>query len=335
MFLQRLSGVANATAHRTSASPPKRWIYKLVIWLFLASVLLTLAYTSISVYVAVRVVYESPEPVTQTPAAFGLNFREVTFPSREDHLTLRGWFMPGILPDGRLTTRRTLILVHGLHSNRAAPLLLGLSAALARRGFAILDFDLRGHGQSASAPLSLGYFEQRDVLGAVDFLHSGPLPYPELGRPRAIGGWGDSMGGATMLLAAAHEPAIQAVVTDSAFAAIVPLLKEESNIPFMFVPSVLTATRVLYGIDYSAVRPVDVVTSIAPRPIFFIQGTADTIVPPDNLRVLATAARIARNAHVQIWLVAGANHIEAFHLMRNIYVERVGAFFTAALGPAA
>ncbi|HLG61943.1 MAG TPA: alpha/beta hydrolase [Ktedonosporobacter sp.] len=306
-------------------------VYKVVRWLLLISGLLSLLYTSISVGVAIGVVYGPPQPVVQTPAAFGLPFRNVTFTSREDHLALRGWFIPGVLPDGRLTSERTLILVHGLHSNRASPLLLGLSAALARRGFAVLDFDLRGHGQSAPAPLAMGLFEQRDVLGAVDFLRSGPLPYPDLGHPRVIGGWGDSMGGATMLLAAAHEPAIRAVVTDSAFAAIVPLLRE-SNVPLMFLPGVLTAIHDLYGINYYAARPVDVVAKIAPRPIFFIQGAADTVVPPDNMRELARAAAAAHQAHIQTWMVPGANHIESFAKMGDVYANRVAGFFATALG---
>ena len=168
---------------------------------------LTLGYVGISFLVATQVAFAQPTAITKTPADIGLNYRDVSFLSREDHLLLRGWFIPGVLPNGQLTVERTIIMLHGVHSNRAAleAGLLDLSAALARHGFAILAFDMRGHSRSAPAPLSWGYFEQRDVLGAVDFLRSGSLPYPELGRPHTIGGWGISMGGATMLLAAARE----------------------------------------------------------------------------------------------------------------------------------
>ena len=210
--------------------------------------------------------------------------------------------------------------------------MLGLGCALAKRGFAILAFDMRGMGESAHAPLSEGYFEQRDALGAVDFLRSGPLPYPELGRTRVIAGWGDSMGAATLVMAAAHEPAIRAIVSDSGFAAIVPLLGSNTRIPGAFIPSILLASRVLYGIDFYATRPVDVVSRIAPRPIFFIQGSADTVVPPFNLGALAKAASAASHAHVQTWTVNGADHIQSFHVMGARYVDRVVAFFTKALG---
>jgi fermentation-respiration switch protein FrsA (DUF1100 family) len=149
-----------------------------------------------------------------------------------------------------------------------------------------------------------------------------------------IGGWGVSMAGATMLLAAAHEPAIRTVVSDCAYAAIVPLVERDSSIPSLVIPSVLLASRLLYGIDYNAARPVDVVASIAPRPIFFIQGTRDSVVPPWNMDELAAAASAAPHAHVQTWLVAGAEHVQSYHVMGNEYVRRVVAFFTAALGPA-
>lgn len=313
----------------------RRWFHRFVRGLPIVSKLLTFGYTSLSAFIATQMAYSQPKPITRTPATLGLRFQNVSFHSREDHVLLHGWFIPGVLPDGQLTVQRTIIMVHGMHSNRAAEELglLDLSAALARHGFAILVFDMRGHGQSSRAPLSAGYFEQRDVLGAVDFLRSDQLPYPELGHPRAIGGWGVSMGGATMLLAAAREPIIQAIVADSAYAAIVPLLERNTSVPSFFIPSVLAAFRARYGIDYHAVRPVDVVAKIAPRPVFFIHGTADTIVPSWNMHELATAASTAPDAHVETWLVPGAQHVQSYHVMSDEYVKRVVAFFTTALDP--
>ena len=219
--------------------------------LLILSGVLTFGYTTLSVYIAAQLIYAPQEPLYSTPAALGLKYQNVTFPSREDHLQLQGWFIPGILPNGSLTAQRTIIVVHGNRTNRAdkdAGILL-FSVALARHGFAVLAFDMRGTGESPPAPLSLGYFEQRDVLGAVDFLRSGPLPYPKLGRPRVMAGWGVSMGGATLIFAAAREQAIRAVVSDSAYADIIPILEREvpkgSHLPSMFTPGTLWAARAL------------------------------------------------------------------------------------------
>lgn len=274
--------------------------------------------------------------IVKTPAEYGLNYLDVSFPSRQDHLMLRGWFIPGVLPAGQLTTARAIIMVHGLDSSRAAPEagLLDLSVELVRQGFAILAFDTRGHGESARARPSMGYFEQYDVLGAVDFLGSGPLPFPALGRPRAIGGYGLSIGGAALLLAAAREPAIQGVITDCTFAAFVPLIAHATKLPPAFIPAIANVMGRLFGINYRAIRPVDVVAGIAPRPLFFIHAGADAVVPPEHLTLLAAAASAAADAHVQTWLIAGAQHVQSYHAMGAEYTSRVVTFFTTALGPA-
>src|SRR5713101_189086 len=233
--------------------------------LLILSGLLTLGYVGISSYIAEQLVYEAPKPIVRTPASLGLRFASVTVPSRDDHINLKGWFIPGVLPDGRLTIDRVVVVVHGTRTNRESPgdHLLELTGALARHGFGVLSFDMRGMGESPPEPLSMGNLEQRDVLGAVDFLRTGPLPFPELGRPRIIGGLGISMGAATLLLAAAREPTIRAVVSDSAYADAAPLLEREipkrtvavvGRIPGVFAPSALVMARVLYGVDLFAAR---------------------------------------------------------------------------------
>lgn len=312
---------------------------RVVAWLLTASSVLTLAYTGLSLYVATRLAYVPPTPLYATPISLGASYRNVSFLSRDDHVRLSGWYIPGVLPNGKLTTQRTIIFVHGVRTNRADKYagLLRLSVDFARDGFGVLAFDMRGFGDSPPAPLSLGYFEQRDVLGAVDYLEHGPLPYPQLGRPRVLLGWGVSMGAATLLLAAAQAPQIKAIVSDSAYADIVPILQREipksSHLPALVTPGVLDAAQVLYGIDFYAVRPVDVVAQIAPRPILFIHGLADTYIPPSNLKQLATAARAAPDAHVQTWLVPKAMHARAFIVLGQVYVRRVIAFYTQVVGP--
>ncbi len=339
-MLSRSSSFATATV-QTAAKGTRtgRLLRRIVVTMLIVSGILTLAYSGLSIYIATQLVYAPQKSIYATPASLGLQFRYVTFPSRGDHVQLRGWFIPGILPGGRLTAQRTIIAVHGSRANRAdkAAGLLNLSAEFARHGFAVLAFDMRGNGESPAAPLSLGYFEQRDVLGAVDFLRSGTIPYPDLGRPRIIAGWGVSMGAATLLLAASQEPAIRAVVSDSAYADIIPILEREvpkgGHLPSLFTPGTLIAARALYGIDFYAVRPVDIVARIAPRPVFFIHGTGDTYIPQVNMDMLATAARAASNASVQTWLVPGAAHAQAFHTHTQEYIARVMAFFTNTLGP--
>jgi pimeloyl-ACP methyl ester carboxylesterase len=301
--------------------------------------LLTFAYAGITTYMATLLVQQHPLALAGTPASYRLDYRNVEFPARVDHAAIRGWFMPGVLPSGQLTAARVLIMVHGANQNRTDPAagLLELSSTMAYAGFAVLVFDTRGTGQSAPAPFSLSYFEQRDVLGAMDFLQTGPLPYPALGRPRVIGGWGVSMGANSLLLAAAQDSSVKAVVADSAYPDIAPILEREipkqSGLPDYFTPGALAAARVLYGIDFYQIKPGAVVAQIAPRPLFFIQGGADTFNPPSNLAVLVADAKAAPKANVQSWLVPGAEHAQSYHVAGSVYVDRVVNFFNAALGP--
>jgi fermentation-respiration switch protein FrsA (DUF1100 family) len=305
---------------------------RFIVILLSISGILALIYATVSIGLAMILIYQPQMPVTQTPSSRGLSYRSVTFLSRDDHLLLRGWFIPGILPGKHMTVERTIILVHGLHANRATNLILDLSADLARRGFAVLDFDLRGHGESTPAPFGGGYFEQRDVLGAVDYLRSGPLPYPELGRPRAIGAWGNSLGGVAILFAAVLEPAIKGMVIDSAYATMESLVRYSFGPASIFVPGVLAIAQMLYGVDFFKVRAVDVVAKIAPRPILFIHGANDKNVLPSNMTELATAASAAPNAQVQSWLVPGAGHIQGYTVMKNAYLNRIVTLYTAGLG---
>jgi fermentation-respiration switch protein FrsA (DUF1100 family) len=314
-----------------------RWVRRLVAALLTLAGVFAIGYAGLAAYAATQLIYVPPSPITRTPSSLGLPYHDVTFPARGDGLTLRGWFIPGVLPDGSFTDAWTIIMVHGTRTNRTdLPAgLLNLSGELARHGFAILAFDMRGMGESAPAPITFGLDEQRDVLGAVDFLRSGEMPYPELGRPRAIGGWGVSMGGATLLFAAAQEPAIRAVVADSAYADFMPIIEEQlpkaSGLPPLTTPGVLAAASALYGANYFDIRPVDVVARIAPRPAFFIQGMADHEVPPGDARTLYDAARAAVRSRASIWQVPGADHAQSYHVAGQAYVNRVVAFYAATL----
>ncbi|GAC1457567.1 MAG: alpha/beta hydrolase [Ktedonobacterales bacterium] len=310
-----------------------------MVTLLVLSGLLALVYSAISVYAATLTVANSRQALAYTPGDLGLAYSNITFPSRDDHIQLKGWLIPGELPDGSLTVQRTIIMVHGNDGNRADKTIsmIFLEAGLVRHGFAVLTLDLRGLGESPDAPNSLGYFEYRDVLGAVDFLRSGEMPFPSLGRPRILGGWGISKGGVSLMLAAARESAIRALVADSSYPDMGPILEREipsrSGLPPAFTPGILFAARVLYGIDFYAIRPRDVFGALAPRPIFFIEGDHDDFDPPANLAIMTSEASAVPGAHVQSWQVPHVtHHAQCFNVAPAEYIQRVVAFYTAALG---
>src|SRR5690348_8995990 len=87
-----------------SVGATARRMRRLVAVLLTACSVVSFAYAGLSVYIATRLAYETPKPLIGTPAAEGLDYHDITFPSRADHLQISGWFIPGHLPSGRLTT---------------------------------------------------------------------------------------------------------------------------------------------------------------------------------------------------------------------------------------
>ncbi len=322
-----------------------RWLITVLV----LSGLLSFSYAAASIFMASQIVDSTARPLDgQTPAEFGLAYRDVKFVSREDKVTLRGWFIPGVLANGQLTTDRTLILMHGNGANRQDTTirLMYLGRDLVQRGFAVLSFDTRNAGQSDKALDGLGLLEYRDALGAVDFLRHGALPFPELGRPRVIAGWGLSEGGTALIYATAREPAIRALVTDSAEAEWMPIIQREYPIrgserfpalgPLMpaLLPGAFAAEALIYGVNQWANRPVDYVARIAPRPLLFIHAAHDDYVPSSMMDQLVAAASKPANAHVQAWKLPYVYlHGQNYPTYPSEYVAKVTAFYTAALGP--
>lgn len=280
-------------------------------------IILLVGYLGVSALVAS--ILATPRRVASdtSPARYGLAFSDVAFPARGGDVQLSAWYLPHA-PLGR-----AVVLVHGKDASRQIWLNNGyapLIVALQQRGFAVLMLDLRGHGRSGDAHFSFGLNERRDVEGAVDWLQANGIA---AGR---IGVLGVSMGAASSTLAAAEEPAIGALVADSGYAAILPIIRQEwgsaSHLPGFFLPSTLLMARMMYGYDLGTARPVDVIGTIAPRPVLIIHGTADTLIPIANADALQAADPAA-----ELWKVEGATHGQSITVAGAAYVQRVAAFF--------
>jgi uncharacterized protein len=248
------------------------------------------------------------------PEEFGLHYEEVTFPSREGHVELSGWLLPGA-PE-----QPYVIFVHGLDSERSADGAVDLASRLVGQGYNVLLFDLRGHGISGGERISGGYFERQDVLGAYDFLLSRSAA---AGR---VGLIGFSLGGGVAIMTAADERGIVAVVADSAFADIDDLIAQETArktflskdlVPMFLPPARLFADR-LYGIDLGDISPERDASTLT-FPILLIHGDADSRIPPSHSRRIQQQARFGS----ELWAPAGVDHVDAFLAQPDEYARRV------------
>ncbi len=185
-------------------------------------------------------------------------------------------------------------------------------------------FDLRGHGESDGNRMSAGYYEKRDLLGAVDYMKGRGL--------ERIGVLGFSMGAATALMATAEDDDIDAVVADSSFADLKDMMEPEfskrTKFPKFFLPPLLFMVKIMYGVDFSAVKPIESVSEIAPRPIFFIHGELDEVVPLEHAYRLQQASQNPQN---QLWVVPQAGHVRAYVTHPEEFMNKVTSFFDAVL----
>jgi pimeloyl-ACP methyl ester carboxylesterase len=254
---------------------------------------------------------------TFTPFEFGVPFEAVEFaPAHGEHV-VRGWFL------AHEETQRVIILCPGYRGHAAD--LLGIGMHLWREGNNVLLFDYHGHGDGWGAPVTLGFREINDFLGALD--------YAQQRVPGAIMGvLGYSMGAAVAIMGAARRPEVCAVVADSSFAThwgvVAYNVKRVVRLPatpFVFLADRLMAWRA--GYRFREVEPLRDVTRIAPRPLLLIHGLEDTTISPLDSQRLFEAAGDPK----ELWLVDGMEHCCAYFKDRGVYCERVAAFFAEHL----
>ncbi len=273
-------------------------------------------YFGVCAYVANNLSQPDILPNHEDAGSLGIPYEEVVFPSRGDSLRLSGWLFP------REGSPAGIVLVHGKPGHRANPEigLLPLAKDLHDLGYNVLTFDLRGWGQSQKSRFSLGQYETRDVLGAVDYLSAHGI--------ERVGVIGFSMGGAASILAAAGDTSIRALVEDSGYEDAREIVNQKlpslSRLPAAFTPGVVLTAKVLFGIDFDSVKPIREVGKIRPRRIYFIHGEADTAIPSEHARRLFQAAA---NPADDLWIVPGVGHVQSYLTHRKEYLNRVGNFF--------
>ncbi|NWJ47661.1 MAG: alpha/beta fold hydrolase [Chloroflexi bacterium] len=242
-----------------------------------------------------------------------------------DGLTLKGYFYPGFHPNGA-----TIIILHGFHG--AAIDVHEPALTMQAAGFNALIFDFRGCGASGGHTTSVGYYEVRDLLGAISYVKT----RADVDATR-IGVYGFSMGGATALMTTAISPDIKAVITDSAFASLDAVLKSSFKyfyrLPrFPFKPTTVLASRVFSRTVLRRIHPVESLRKLSTEnrkiPILFIHTDNDPAIPVSEAVTLYSAYTGPK----ELWIVEGSGHIAALQIDRDIYTKRIVSFFDVHLG---
>jgi alpha-beta hydrolase superfamily lysophospholipase len=255
----------------------------------------------------------------QTPADYGLNYREVWIavgsigemnPLPEAHPEqLHGWWIGETQPQ---QTDRVMIYFHGNRGNISSTLNLKRIAAFYQTwGGSFLIADYRGFGRSVAGPPSESkLYEDLDAIWNHVTHVEGITP-----DRHTICVYGHSLGGAAAIEFARRHPNIAALIVDGSFTSIYDVALENPN----FRPFPLD--RILKH-RFESIVKVQTLT----MPTLFIHGTADDVVPSFMSEQLYAAAAEPK----ELCLLPGVHHEDVLDLAQETFLSTLSHFLDRA-----
>lgn len=204
-----------------------------------------------------------------------------------DGVTLRGWRC-----GSGARARATIVYLHGVGDNRSSG--AGVVERYVPRGFQVVAYDSRAHGQSGGDACTYGVLEKRDLKKVLD----------ALGGERLVL-IGTSLGAAVALQAAADDPRVAAVVAAETFSDLRTVATERA--PFVFtrgsIERAFTIASQQGGFNVDAASPLEAASRIK-VPVLLIHGDADRKTRPAHSQRVFEALTGPK----RLLLVPGAGH---------------------------
>lgn len=243
--------------------------------------------------------------VTRRPVA---SFEVVQFEGEGVRLAGR-WFHTG-------HKRGTVVFLHGMADNRASG--GEITDHFVARGFEVIAYDSRAHGESEGEACTYGYYEKKDLERVLDRVET---------RPIVVMGF--SMGAAVALQAAAHDRRIDAVVAVSPFSDLRTIVEERA--PFFAtrrdIARAFTLAEERANFRADEVSPMAAAVHIT-VPALIIHGALDRKTPPDHSKRIFAALRAPK----ELILVPNRGHRRL--LTEDVWRE-IDAWLDAGLRPPA
>lgn len=242
------------------------------------------------------------------PANRGMPYDMVTFPS------LNGKTLYGILFHADGEPQGTVVHLHGNFGNVSNH--YTQSHFLTHYGFDVLVVDYQGYGASEGRATPKHTVE--DGIAAVRFAQSRLAA-----NAKGVVLFGQSLGAAVATVVAAKEPLVKAVVLESPFSRYRSIAREVTKRSWITWP-LYPVYPLMLGSTYDPVR---FVAQISPRPVLFVHGDQDEVVPLTMSEQLFQAAKEPKR--IRIW--KGARHLECKRVGGTEYEKELADFFSAAL----
>ena len=199
---------------------------------------------------------------------------------------LKGWWFHA------REKRGTVVFLHGVQDNRGTA--VGIAAHFVPRGFEVIAYDSRAHGESDGDACTYGFYEKQDLRRVLDRVTVNPIVV-----------MGVSMGAAVALQAAAEDRRIAAVVAVSSFSDLHTAAAERA--PFFATTGSLARAFERAGkigqFRVDDVSPMAAAAHIT-APTLLIHGDHDDETPPAHSQRIFAALRAPK----RLILVPNARH---------------------------
>lgn len=239
------------------------------------------------------------------PSNHGLKYENVSFET-SDKKTIKAWLISSEKANG------TVIIGHGYPFNKGNILPV---AKFLHPDYNLLFYDHRYFGESQGKITTVGIKEVEDVKAAVKFTRE------RFGKEKPVALYGFSLSASSMLMSGAE---VNAIIADSAYADLESMI---SHIYKIFGPLryPFVKTTDLLSLIFFRVHPKKVSAALAIKdskiPILVVHGAKDSQIPVQNAYDLKEA-----NPKIELWVVEGADHGQAYALHKEEYEERVRNF---------
>jgi len=266
---------------------------------------------------------------------WNLSFEEVEIPGYENSI-LTGWYIPSYE-----NSTRGIVAVHGAGADRRE--FLRMLPLFHKAGFHVLMFDCREHGTSSGTfrGVSFGLREHVDVLHAIKYMKN------VLGISK-IAIVGTSQGGSSVLMAASKSRDVVAVVAENPFSSMEEMISDVIDLTlqnkpdwssetgivsylvsmgtmlpgwFRFIVKEAIIMKVMLFSEGTYLSPIESISTID-KPVMFLHGTADTLIPMHHSQKLYARAREPKF----LWVAEGGEHSALYNRFPKEYEEKVVGF---------
>lgn len=272
-------------------------------------VLMVAAYLGACAYLwsrQTRFIFFPSSAIENTPISRGLQYEDIWLPvqvenGKVEHLN--AWWIPATTANAG-----TLLFLHGNGANNGAN--LGYAERFHRMGLNVLLVDYRGFGRSeGDFPTEATVYQDTETVWNY-------LVQEKNINPQQIFLYGHSLGGAIAIELAFRHPKVGGLIIEGSFTSM------RDMVDFRYKLFNLFPVDILLNQKFDSINKLPKIK----KPILFIHGGADNLVPPNMSKELFLAAHEPK----ELYIVPGAGHNDVLTLGGDHYLETVYQFIQAA-----